>query len=80
MSAVRGTDTDRVVQWFREHPGSSVMDVRFGLFISNVTARMSDARDVGVKFHKWRDDKGVYRYRVVDPEPVQLAAFFAETA
>lgn len=74
------TDTERVVQWFREHPGSSVMEVRFGTYISNVTARMSDAREAGVAFTKWRDDHGVYRYRVVDPEPVQVTAFFAETA
>lgn len=33
---------------------------------ANVTARMSDARHSGVKFDKWRDDKGVYRYRVVE--------------
>jgi hypothetical protein len=56
------------------------MEVRFGTYISNVTARMSDAREAGVTFTKWRDDHGVYRYRVVDPEPVQVTAFFAETA
>jgi hypothetical protein len=67
------TDTDRVVTFLREHPGSSVMDIRLGLWVSNVTARMSDAREQGVTFAKWRDDKGVYRYRVVDPEPVQMA-------
>src|SRR5262245_1521513 len=67
------TDADRIVRFLREHPGSSVMDIRFALFISNVTARMSDARADGVTFVKWRDDRGVYRYRVVDPEPVQLA-------
>jgi len=64
------TDTERVVQYLREHPGSSVMDIRFALFISNVTARMSDAREAGVEFHKWRDDKGVYRYRVVERQRV----------
>ena len=64
------TDTERVVQFFREHPGSSVMDVRFALYISNVTARMSDAREAGVEFHKWRDDKGIFRYRVVERAPV----------
>jgi hypothetical protein len=82
VSTTRGTDVERVVQFFREHPGSSVMDVRYGLFISNVTARMSDAREQGITFAKWRDDKGVYRYRVVDPEPeaVQTALFFAEMA
>lgn len=67
------TDTARVVQYLREHPGSSVMEVRFDLFISNVTARMSDARAEGIKFAKWRDERGIYRYSVVEPEPVQMA-------
>lgn len=64
------TDTQRVVDFFREHPGSSVMDVRFALYISNVTARMSDARDQGIEFEKWRDDNGVFRYRVSVRAPV----------
>lgn len=61
------TDTDRILAWFRDHPGSSVMDIRLNLFISGVTQRMSDARDEGFEFIKWRDDKGVYRYRLVEP-------------
>lgn len=73
------TDWQRVVRWFREHPGSSVQEVRFGLFISNVTGRMSDARVNGVKFDKWRDASGVFRYRVVEPRVVltgeQIGAF-----
>jgi hypothetical protein len=60
------TDWQRVIQWFKEHPGSSVQEVRFGLFISNVTGRMSDARKHGVEFIQWRDDKGIFRYRVVE--------------
>ena len=60
------TDTARVIAWFREHPGSSVQEVRFGLFISHVTGRMSDARALGVTFAKWRDDHGVHRYRLVE--------------
>lgn len=66
------TDTLRVVDWFLEHPGSSVMDVRFGTFISNVTARMSDARELGYEFEKWRDERGVYRYRVILPGSAQV--------
>lgn len=60
-------DTTRIVRWLRDHPGSSVMEIRFALFISNVTARMSDCREQGIEFHKWRDDKGVFRYSVVEP-------------
>lgn len=62
------TDWERVVNWFREHPGSSVQEVRFGLFISNVTGRMSDARAHGHEFRKWRDDRGIFRYAVEEPD------------
>ena len=41
------TDTERLVQFLRDHPGSSVMEVRMSLWISNVTGRMSDAQPVG---------------------------------
>ena len=57
----------RIVKWLRDHPASSVMEIRFALFVSNVTGRMSDARDNGIEFAKWRDDKGVFRYRVIEP-------------
>lgn len=60
-------DTVRIVRWLRAHPGSSVMEVRFALFISNVTARMSECREQGIEFRKWRDDQGIYRYSVVEP-------------
>ena len=66
------TDTDRVVQFLRDHPGSSVMDIRFALFISGVTQRMSDARAEGFEFHKYRDDRGVIRYRLVEPGQREL--------
>lgn len=60
-------DTVRIVRWLRAHPGSSVMEVRFALFISNVTARMSDCRAQGIEFRKWRDPQGIFRYSVVEP-------------
>ena len=64
------TDTERLVQFLRDHPGSSVMEVRMSLWISNVTGRMSDARAQGITFAKWRDDHGVYRYSIVVPRTV----------
>lgn len=60
-------DTARIVRWLRDHPGSSVMEIRFALFISNVTARMSDCRKEGYEFAKWRDEHGVFRYRIREP-------------
>lgn len=64
------TDTRRVIDWFREHPGSSRFEAQVGLHGVHVTARMSDARDSGVEFQKWRDDKGVFRYSIAAPERV----------
>ena len=66
------TDTDRVVQWFRDHPGSSRFEATLGLNGVHVTARMSDARAEGFEFHKWRDDRGVIRYRLVEPGQREL--------
>ena len=60
-------DTERIVRWLRAHPSSSVMEIRFALFISNVTARMSDCRKQGIEFTKYRDPNGVFRYSVVEP-------------
>ena len=58
------TDTDRVVQWFRDHPDSTVMECRLGLYVSAVTQRMSDARKEGFVFTKHRDERGHWRFRV----------------
>lgn len=67
------TDWQRVVYWFKEHPGSSVQEVRMGLWISNVTGRMSDARKHGFDFVQWRDDSGTFRYRVAESRPAPLS-------
>ncbi len=66
------TDTQRVIRFLRDHPGSSVMEIRFALFISGVTQRMSDARELGYDFAKWKDDKGVWRFRVKEPGQTTL--------
>ena len=66
------TDWQRTVHYLREHPGSSVMEIRLALWISNVTGRMSDARAHGIEFTKWRDERGVFRYRVAEARPAPL--------
>jgi hypothetical protein len=71
---VKTTDVDRIVAWLREHPDSTVMEVRFALYISNVTARMSDARKEGHEFTKRRDAKGHYRYSLVPDGTLGLIA------
>jgi hypothetical protein len=66
------SDWQRIVRFLQEHPGSSVQEIRFGLFVSNVTGRMSDARKHGHEFIQWRDDKGTFRYRVKEPRLLPL--------
>jgi hypothetical protein len=68
---VTRTDTERVIDYFREHEGASRAEAQRDLGWIHVTARMSDARrDFGITFAKWRDDQGVYRFRIVEPKPV----------
>lgn len=67
------TDTERVVAYFRTHPDSSRGEAQAALGWIHVTARMSDARKLGVEFIKYRDGKA-YRFRVVE-RPQQLTAF-----
>jgi hypothetical protein len=61
----KATLASRIAHYLMEHPGSSTWEMAVDLHIANVTARMSDLRDEGFDFEKWRDDKGVYRYRIV---------------
>ena len=43
------TDTERVVAWFRSHPGSTVNEAKAALWL-HITARMSDAKKAGIVF------------------------------
>jgi hypothetical protein len=67
MKPTETPDTTRILRWLRAHPDSSVMEIRFALFISNVTARMSDCRKDGFDFTKRRDEHGIFRYSVIEP-------------
>jgi hypothetical protein len=62
----RLTDTERVRLWLLEHPGSTNMEIRLGLFIDGVTQRMSDLRDrYGDDYiDKYRDSRGHTRFRI----------------
>ena len=68
------TDVDRIVNYLRDHPDSTVMEIRFALYISNVTARMSDARQRGIELTKRRDSKGHFRYSLAGPLTLGLTA------
>jgi hypothetical protein len=69
---MKNTMAERIHRYLLDYPGSSTWEMGIDLHIANVTARMSDLRDAGYSFEKWRDDKGVWRYRIVEPE-TQLA-------
>lgn len=65
-------DTIRVVEWFRQHPGSTVNEAKAALWL-HITARMSDAREHGVVFDKTEqriNGRRVVRFVVVDPVSV----------
>jgi threonine aldolase len=64
----QNTMAARIARYLREHPGSSTWEMAVDLHIANITARMSDLRAEGYDFTKWRDDKGVWRYRIVEPD------------
>lgn len=74
------TQTARLIAYVREHPGASSFEVTLACRIVNVTGRVSDARASGVDIRATRDEDGVFRYRIVEPEPVQVALFFADGA
>ena len=79
MSAARGTQVERLVDYLRSHPEATSLDITLACGIVNTTGRISDARAAGVDIRCIRRFDGRQGYVVVEPEAVQLAAFFAET-
>jgi len=77
---VKPTQTTRLVAFLRTHPEASSLDVTLACGIVNVTGRVSDARAAGIDVVCVRRSDGRLGYVVRDPEPVQVALFFAETA
>lgn len=73
------TQTDLLVDFLRTHPEATSLEVTMACGIVNVTGRVSDARAQGVDIVCERRSDGRQGYRVRDPEPVQVALFFAET-
>ena len=65
-------DTIRVVEWFRQHPDSTVNEAKVALWL-HITARMSDARKEGVVFDASTsrvNGRRVVRFRVREVRPV----------
>jgi hypothetical protein len=64
----RLTDTERVRLWLLEHPGSTTLEMTYGLQLRAVTQRMSDLRAKYGRDYivKWKDAKGRDRFRIND--------------
>jgi hypothetical protein len=74
------TQAERLLVWLRQNPGSSSLDITLALRIVNVTGRVSDLRAAGHRIDCWTDKDGTARYTLREPEPVQVALFFAEAS
>jgi hypothetical protein len=64
------TQVDWLIWAFRRWPNSTTGEIydklrEYGHMIRNITGRMSDARNKGVEFHSYVDEKGNHRYSVV---------------
>ncbi len=77
---MKPTQTTRLVAFLRTHPEATSIEITFALAIPNVTGRVSDARAAGIRIDCVRRADSRLGYVVRDPEPVQVALFFAETA
>lgn len=64
---------DRLLDYLRDNPGCSSLDIIRDLSILNTTGRISDLRAAGFTIDTWRSKAGVWRYRLIEA-PVQMAA------
>lgn len=74
------TQTDRVVEFIRRNPGASSLEITLATGAVNVTGRVSDGRAAGHQIVCARRRDGRMGYTYVEPEPVQVAIFFAEAS
>ena len=74
------TQTDRVLAFIRTHPSCTSLEITLATGAVNVTGRVSDARAAGHRIDCARRRDGRQGYTLVEPEPVQVALFFAESA
>ena len=67
---MKATQTKRLVDYLAYHQGASSLEITLAIGCVNVTGRVSDARKEGHKIDAVRDGKGVYRYWLRIPKPV----------
>jgi hypothetical protein len=73
VMAVRGSQTSRLVDYVRDHPEATSLDITLACGIVNVTGRVSDARAEGVDIRCVRRSDNRQGYVVVEDVSVQLA-------
>ena len=76
MTGQGGTQTARLIDYLRDHPEATSLDITLACGIVNTTGRISDARAEGVDIRCVRREDGRQGYVVVLPESVQLALAF----
>jgi hypothetical protein len=74
VTAARGTQTERLIDYLRSHPEATSLDITLACGIINVTGRVSDLRAQGVEVRCVRRFDGRQGYLVVE-EPVQMGLF-----
>ncbi len=72
------TQAEALERYLRQHPGASSLEITLALSIVNVTGRVSDLRARGLVVACEKRPDGRDGYRIVEPEMVQVAAFFSE--
>ena len=67
------TQTDRLIRFLRDHPGSTSLELTLALGIVNTTGRISDARKEGhvIECRKRRDKRQGY-WLVEGPQQLAL--------
>lgn len=65
--------TDRVIEFIRDHPRCGSWDITVGTRVVNTTGRISDARARGVDIVCETREDGVKGYRLIEAGQMALA-------
>lgn len=70
MTRRRPTQAARILDHLRSHPGACSWELTRDLHVVNTTGRISDLRRIGHRIECRRDDQGVDRYYLIEPQRV----------
>jgi helix-turn-helix protein len=82
VTLTKPTQSERVLEYLRQHPLATAMDISMGVrpWCSNPRARISDLRAAGYTIKPVKRSDGRTGFVVLEPEPVQTALFFSGPA